>query len=899
MKRFILTLAILLRVAGADAAEYWVAKTGNDANNCTAAQSASTPKLTIASALTCESAGDTIWIGDGTYAETITSSQVTAGTSDTTRTALRAINIGQAIIKPNSGTQVVLLNNRPWVHFTGLVLDGQLTTNNPLKIENNSHHILLEDITIRNSNAVGLLVQSSPDGVIRRSRLHNNGSLDTSLEHGMYLNTGSDRWLIEQNEFDHNSQMGIQIYLAPIGTVFRKNYLHDNCQKTGGGGNELFISNDDHVIEDNLIVIDNSTGKSCGNGITIDGQNPLNNTIRNNTIVCLSGLCQTALGSTQGYGINVRGNSSTPTNTTLINNLVIGFGQAVRDNGLNTVQTTNRTTGTAADHFTDANNGDFSLNSGSAAIDGGTDTGSAFCGSSRDQGAFEALAITAAAINGNTLDVTVCSRVPPIQPLGTWTPGCTGTGCGTPVTSGTPSITGGGLVRITVSGITGGACASGQTWTIGASGNNTNSVLIGNQFNQPLHTVSGFAVDSSACTGSGGSGFPAGAVAVYNFENNLNDSSGNANHAVGSANISYAASKNGQGVQFTNGVNSYVDTGLLSGHNPSTTNLVVAFGVRISASELGKRRFLAGVDIGTDSRFYIRRDSDNIWDLSTQAVSSPVNTEFPVVDGDTHVCVKFNPTTDTATLYINGVAGTIAGASVQSYTSYTFPSALRFGLPSASFSTTQSPPDIIDQAYIYTTDVSCADIYAAWNPAPATPSVVQEAHQWQGVFLLNSAPEDRGGVSAQRFINKGGAAALQVQLKNTSGASVVLQPRFRYNIDGGEFSNVVPDSPTADGVSYWGSSAPTGLNTGTSVGPIVAGLTHVDGITLVNSTAIPTITMADDSTYTLTGVFNINAAADKVVCFKIYDQSGETLSSYAPSAGACLTVTAPSGAGSF
>lgn len=882
LKHVLVVLMVFFLAEAAQAAEFWVSKTGSNANDCTAAQNSATPKLTVASALGCEGAGDTIWIGDGTYKESNIAALITSGSSATARTTLRAINRRQVTLEAfTSSSTVVEIQGKSHIAFIGIIFNGNGSTNSAIKINTApSTGLWFEDIEATGSSAAqGLICVASSSMTVIKSRFHHNGS--DSLDHGLYVSTGCDGSLIANNEMDNNANLGAQLYQFPVNVTFRDNYIHDNCQHPAapGSGAEMIVANSTHIVENNTVVV----GPRCGVGFNVKNSNPLNNTLRGNSIFCKSGSCLS--------GIGVDGAA---TGTILQNNTAIGFSNGINNLGTGTVLTDNLTSGTATNIWTDPANGNLTLKAGSVAIDGGTAIGLSFCGSNPDQGAFENPVVTAASINGNTLDVTICTTKPPIQALGGWTPACTGTGCGTPVAS-SISVTGGGLVRITVSGITGGNCAAGQTWTISTSGTtNQDSALVGNQFNQPLHTVTNFPVNSSACTGSGGSGAPPGSVANYNFESNLNDSSGNSNHMVGSANITYAASHDVLGVKFTNGVDSHANTGLLNGHNPSTTHLVVAFGVRIAAGDLGVRRFLGGVGIGTNQRFYIRRDSDNIWDMATQAGTSPVNTEFPVVAGDTHVCVKFNPTTDTATLYINGQAGTISGASVQSYTSYVFPSTFRFGLPSADFAVTQSPPDIIDQAYIYTTDVSCLDLYNAWNPSGGSAvSVTQATHRWQGVYTtIGGVAENRGIPDAQRTAVKGGAGSLMVQLNNTSGASVVVQPRFRYNINGGSFSNVVPDSSTADGVSYWG-AASSNLNSGAADGPISGALAHTDGITLTSSAAIPTITMSNNTSYTLRGIFRLDATIGDVVCFKIYDQGGSALTSYTPTDGACLTVIAP------
>ena len=911
--RLALAVLVVLVAAPVQATTYYVATTGNDGNSCAAAQNTVTPKLTLQGGVGCLAGGDTLVVKAGTYTNqrifnpppgTATQYTVIMGDQAGSRPIISPVGSSSGI---NRGFECSgsachhiefryfeIINAYNWVK-----LSGSDTIGFP-------HHVTIADNVMHDSTNVGILGVSSGSGflggdhLITGNELYRAGALGTSTSVGFntIYNPGN-RSVVEYNVF-HNSQHGIAIWgsgLTLENVTVRNNIFYDMARSnldtwqtvkgkiihvsTGGTG---------HQIYNNIMY--RSCDTSQDNGIILHnyGGTITNVKIYNNTMYGFTGASSTAI----WIGTPL----TTPNTVQVWNNIVLNAGLGIRDFSTGALDARNNlTSGTASAIFTNSSTYDLTLKSGSAAINGGTSsTGFSFCGSAPDQGAFETLAVTAASIKGNTLDVTVCNAYPPIQPLGTWTPACTGSGCGTPVTAGMPAVVGGGLVRITVNGITGGSCAAGQTWTISASGSNSDSVLIGATANQSLHTVTNFPVDSSACDGTGGGGSPGGPVAEYRFESNLNDSSGNANHAIGSANISYAASKYGTGVQFTAGVNSYVDTGLLSGHNPSTDHLVVAFGIRIT--QLGVRRAVAGLSIGTNQRFYIRRNSTNVWDLATQAVTSLPGTEFPVVTGDTHVCVKFNPTTDTATLYINGQAGTISGVSVQNYTSFVFASTLRFGLPSG-FETILSGNDVIDQAFVYTADVSCTDLYTAWEPTVTAATAVQKAHQWQGVYTLGGVAENRGSADAQRTVVRGGLAALMVQIDNTTGGTIVVQPRVRYNINGGEFINVVPDFPTADGISYYGTAASSILNSGLADGPITGALAHTDGITLTTSLAIPTITMANNSSYTLRGIYSINAAIGDVVCFKVYDQSGSVLASYTPGAGACLTVISPQASGAF
>lgn len=894
--RCIIILATFLLYASAYATDYYVAKTGSDANSCATAQNVSTPKLTIGSAKGCLSAGDTMYIREGTYLERFIN-DIPAGPSASVQTTISAYNDETVILRPSSSAssvRVLDLTSIDNVRFYGLDFDAINVTGEAIKFVGVDNVTIdgpapvagvfkckIQNSSQQGSGGAGFQFGAGNNKILRNCEIFDNGLLvlTAPYSHGVY-NSGGANVLIEGNYFHGNGCNAIQMYPNPTNGILRRNVFADNGV-TSGCGTNVVMTNTGHIFEYNVLYMDEETGTGVASSTNV----PRDHIIRHNTIYNQSTNC-----------ISI---SSAAINITVQNNLLIECGTAINNLGTGTVLTGNLSTGTAASHFTSTTSGafDLTLKSSSTAINGGTDIGLAYCGSNPDQGAFETPVVTAASINGNLLDVTICSRFPPIRPLGTWTAFCTGAGCGTPVTSNVSLLGGsGGIVRVTVDGITGGACAAGQTWTISASGANTDSAFIGHMGPQPLYTTTNFPVDSSACDGVAAGGAPAGAIAIYAFEDNTNDSSGNSNHAIGSGSISYTTGHMSQGVLTTAGVNSYIDTGLLSGHNPSTSHLVIATWLYIDPANLGDTTDVFGTSLGTDQRLYVARHSGNYWIMGIGATNGTAS-EFPTVNGWTHVCLKMHPTGDIATLYINGVAGMLNGASViTGYGSYTFASTLRFGLPQG-FATSLSGAHVFDDAYIYTTDVSCTDIYNAGQPPTATATVTQVSHQLEGVFTNSGVVDVRGDPGDQHDVVELGIAAVKAQLNCTGGPCGVVQPRFRYNINGGTFTNVVPDTATADGIYYWGSDIPAGFNNGVADGPIVPGLTHTDGITLTTSSAIPTIDMAEDTSYTLRGVFRIGAPIGTVVCFKIYDQGGSALASYTPAEGACLTVVSQRGAG--
>ena len=902
--RYLCTLVLFFGLSSqAQAATYYVSPSGSNGNSCSAAQDSTTPKLTLSNAQGCMVGGDTLIIKAGTY--TNQGFLNPPAGSDSAYTVFTGEAGGaKPVLNPSSGQRALECTNGSSCHHIELSNIEQSGGESCVKVSGSdvlgwAHHIKFLNSLCHDTvgGAMGMFtsngtVYQGGDHLIQGNEFYNIGIGTPGYPPGTntIYNPGN-RSIVERNTF-HDLANGVGIWHSGkyIENVIVRYNLFYNIGRpsqnpwmaltsgqaaihisSGGRGHRIY----GNVIYDSIEDSGSSAIRvfpNFGASTTTDIQ------IYNNTIYNLLNAGAYAI----RQSVAIAGPLVVKNNIAYQAGLGISVsfgGGSASDN-----QTTNPS-------FTNAGTRDLSLASGSTAINTGVDVGLPYCGTSPDKGAFETLLMSAASISGNVMLVTICSVHPSIIP-GTFTVARSG---GSPTVLST-SLQGGsgGIVRLEVSE----TCAAAQTWTVSGGTSTTDSALIGNQFNQPLHTTTNFAVDSSACDGTGGPSAPAGEVAHYAFEGNLNDSSGNGNTGTGS-NISYTTGRSGQGVLTAANVDSYVDTGLLSGHNPSTTHLVVSAWVYIDPANLGQTKDVWGVPTGTNQRFLFYRHSGNTWRMSIGATAGTVS-EFPVVSGWTHVCVKAHPTGDIATMYINGVAGTVSGASVISgYGSYTFAGDLRFGLPSG-FGTSLSGVHILEDAYIYTTDVSCTDLYNAGQPESETPMAVQATHQWQGVYVTGAGvAENRGAADAQRTAVKGGVAALMVQINCTGGDCGAVQPRFRYNINGGSFTNVVPDSPTADGVSYWGASLPSGLNNGAADGPISGALTHTDGVTLITSAAIPTITMLDDTSYTLRGIFVIDAAVNDVVCFKIYDQGGSELASYTPAAGACLTVIAPQATGGY
>lgn len=138
-------LALAACVQWASAANYYVRKTGNDAN---AGTSAGAAFKTVSRAITAAQPGDVIYIGKGTYSESITTAR--AGTSNAKirlvgdkTGAYTGDKKGSIVISANSGTVVSILHDH--VEIEQVIISGGATS-----------------LNINAANATGIAVRSSP-----------------------------------------------------------------------------------------------------------------------------------------------------------------------------------------------------------------------------------------------------------------------------------------------------------------------------------------------------------------------------------------------------------------------------------------------------------------------------------------------------------------------------------------------------------------------------------------------------------------------------------------------------------------------------------------------------------------------------------------------------------------
>jgi hypothetical protein len=336
---------------------FYVAQTGGlDSRTCTQAQSAATPRQTIASGLAClTTSGSTLLIKTGVYVENIDMADVTipGGSDYAHATIIAASGTDIVTLKAPSGAPVIFMRdtvNSHYFIFDRLILDGDHQVNsNGFVCYPGSHHIRFQ-----------------------------NGEIKNTWYEPVYIRDATGCEVVNTLIHDWHNLYGIHALGAMSGTLISRNTLYNG---TGGGikvdGNEQAGSASGIVLEKNII---SAVGiGSSQPGIFAGGASASTMLIKNNVVYnsyrgieivtgspTVKVLNNTVYGSsTQGIQINSGANSTQVKNNISYSNVAT----AILNNGTSTVQTTNLITDPS---FTNAVTGDFTLQAGSAAINTGT-----------------------------------------------------------------------------------------------------------------------------------------------------------------------------------------------------------------------------------------------------------------------------------------------------------------------------------------------------------------------------------------------------------------------------------------------------------------------------------------------------------------------------------------------
>jgi hypothetical protein len=339
-------------VSTADAATYWVAKTGSDSRSCAQAQSPSAAKRTIRSGLTCLGPGDTLSIKAGTYAES--NLRPPSGISGK-RVTIKAATAKTVIVSGTQGAEAVFWidEGERYITVEGLIVDAAMKAQKGFLI--NGHHIRVKNTEVKYAKGQNLSVGSdtTADQFVELLNLHvhhagggagsgecNSTPPEDGYCHGIYMS--SNRNLVDGGSYHDNNGYSLHIYPTGGNNVIRNARWQG---RTFGPAIGIFNGTGNQVY--NNLVYGNSF-----EGIMAFGPGAVyaNNTVYNN----------------QGAGIFIRADAPAAVfrNNIVYHNrggdIVDEAGKATLSNNL-----------TSDPRFVNAAAGDLHLTSGSPAIDTG------------------------------------------------------------------------------------------------------------------------------------------------------------------------------------------------------------------------------------------------------------------------------------------------------------------------------------------------------------------------------------------------------------------------------------------------------------------------------------------------------------------------------------------------
>jgi hypothetical protein len=369
-----LVLCTLLLFSGTltvQAATYYVAMTGNDAQACATAQNVTTPKRTIASGVGCLNPGDTLYIRSGTWTESIdTGTKVGTAGSYITIAAYPGETVTLQPPSSPSCKYAIVPRSMSYIVFDGLTWDGINGCPEPygMRIVDGTHHFVIQNMEFKNGQYNGIYVGNADSVTIRNNKIHDQISpagVPGTRYYGIYFHHGTNS-VIEGNDIYNNPGGGIHAYPGPISNlVIRNNKLHHN--------NNLATSNVEGIlvfegggtpisgvqIYNNLIYMNgiNQPDPGTSGGVRVsngpDGTKIWNNTIYGN----------------KNWGINVQAGTNPPTNTVIQNNIVHeNTSGPITNAGIGSVIDHNITTNP---NLVNAAAFNFNLQTGSPAIDAG------------------------------------------------------------------------------------------------------------------------------------------------------------------------------------------------------------------------------------------------------------------------------------------------------------------------------------------------------------------------------------------------------------------------------------------------------------------------------------------------------------------------------------------------
>jgi parallel beta-helix repeat protein len=255
------------------AATYFVAKTGNDANPCTQAS----PCSSIAKGLSKLSAGDTLQIGAGTYAENISGDNIPSGTSWSNTTKIKGAGMqGGTILHLASSHGLSFFGNKQYIELSDFEIDksGSSSSTNGITFDGPQRFIRLRNLNVHHMSNQGVYTGTqASDLEFVNLDVHHAGRPTCSFKAGGYCHSfylqGSLRILIDGGRMHDNDGLGVQCYCTNL--TVKNTLVYNNAGYAGIFGSDAT----------NARVFNNTVYGNSNNGIAINGSGVQ---VRNNIV---------------------------------------------------------------------------------------------------------------------------------------------------------------------------------------------------------------------------------------------------------------------------------------------------------------------------------------------------------------------------------------------------------------------------------------------------------------------------------------------------------------------------------------------------------------------------------------------------------------------------------------
>lgn len=261
---------IFMGVSSVQSAIYHVAMEGEDFLSCQKGTNPHTPRRSIEGSLRCLSAGDTLYVHSGTYAEGILSWETPFDNGESwDRPITVATYPGDTvIITPPAGTAFFWIkeNSDKYLIIDGFIVDCRHIAWHGFKLHGGVSRVRIINTEVRNAKFSGVLVTvSSARGAkspgyheFINMKVHHSG--ESTQDHGFYIETGHN--LIEHSEIYSNSGWGIHNFRSSNNFAHHNTYRHNLVYRNGlkGWACGIMLSSGYENVAYNNNVYENPTG---------------------------------------------------------------------------------------------------------------------------------------------------------------------------------------------------------------------------------------------------------------------------------------------------------------------------------------------------------------------------------------------------------------------------------------------------------------------------------------------------------------------------------------------------------------------------------------------------------------------------------------------------------------